>query len=127
MTMETMNWQHRTMIIPIALAEPARAACMACAGNGAESMFTRKLSATGEEPATHACSSGLIAGEFADLLPLYGVRERDAAALAVLATTGGIELTEQQVADLLAVCHVVDDDGHPYETLAKIGLSLIED
>ena len=125
--METMNWQHRTMIIPIALAEPARQACMACAGSGAESMFTRKLSATGEEPATHACSSGLIAGEFADLLPLYGVREGDASALAALATAGGVELTEQQVADLLAACHVIDDGGHPYETLAKIGLSLIED
>ena len=125
--MEAMNWQHRTLIIPIALAEPARAACMACAGSGAESMFTRKLSATGEEPATHACSSGLIAGEFADLLPLCGVREGDAAALAVLATAGGVDLTEQQVADLLAACHVVDDGGRPYETLAGLGLSLIED
>ena len=125
--MESMNWQHRTLIIPIALAESARAACIACAGSGAESIFTRKLSATGEEPATHACSSGLIAGEFADLLPLYGVREGDAAALAVLATGGGVDLTEQQVADLLAACHVVDDGGHPYETLAGLGLSLIED
>ena len=125
--METMNWQHRTLITPMALAEPARAACIACAGSGAESIFTRKLSATGEEPATHACSSGLIAGEFADLLPLYGVREGDAAALAVLATAGGVDLTEQQVADLLAACHVVDDGGHPYETLAGLGLSLIED
>ena len=125
--MADMNWQHRTLIIPIALAEPARAACMACAGNGVESMFTRKLSATGEEPATHACSSGLIAGEFADLLPLYGVREGDAAALAVLATAGGVDLTEQQVADLLAACHIVDDGGHPYETFAELGLSLIED
>ena len=76
--METMNWQHRTLIIPIALAEPARAACMACAGNGAESMFTRKLSATGEGPATHAC-------------------------------------------------HITDDGGHPYETFAELGLSLIEE
>ena len=125
--METMNWQHRTLIIPIALAEPARAACMACAGNGAESMFTRKLSATGEGPATHACSAGLIAGEFADLLPLYGVREGDASALAVLAAAGGAELTEQQVADLLAAGHIVDDGGHPYKTLSGLGLSLIED
>ena len=76
--METMNWQHRTLIIPIALAEPARAACMACAGNGAESMFTWKLSATEEEPATHAC-------------------------------------------------HIIDDGGHPYETFAELGLSLIEE
>ena len=125
--METMNWQHRTLIIPIALAESARVACMACAGSGAESMFTRKLSATGEEPATHACSSGLIAGEFADLLPIYGVREGDAASLAVLVTAGGVELTEQQVADLLAVCHIVDDGGNPYETLAGLGLSPIEE
>ena len=27
-----MNWQHQTIITPIALAEPARAACMARLG-----------------------------------------------------------------------------------------------
>ena len=69
----------------------------------------------------------MIAGEFANLLPLYGVREGDAAALAVLATAGGVELTEQQVADLLAACHVIDDGGHPYETFAELGLFIIEE
>ena len=125
--METMNWQHRTLILPIALAEPARAACMACAGSGAETIFERRLSATGEEPATHACSSGLIAGDFADLLPITGVREGDAATLTALATAGGLELTEQQVSDLLSASHIVDDGGKPYETLAGLGLAVIHE
>lgn len=29
-----MNWQHRTIITPMALAEPARAACIEGAGAG---------------------------------------------------------------------------------------------
>ena len=67
--METMNWQHRTLIIPIAIAEPARAACMACAGSASEGLFTTRLYPEGGTEATHAISSGYIAGEFADLLP----------------------------------------------------------
>ena len=122
-------WTHRTIILPLELAEPARAACMALTGSASEGVFTTLLYPEGgtEATPTHAISSGYIAGEFADLLPLYGVRGGDAAALAALATAGGVELTEQQVADLLAACHIVDDGGHPYETFAELGLSLIEE
>ena len=118
-------WTHRTIILPIELADTARDICMALTGSASEGMFTTPLY-TGDTQ-THTISSGYIATEVADLLPLYGVREGDASAIAVLAMAGGIELTEQQVADLLAACHVVDDGGHPYETLAGLGLSLIED
>ena len=63
-----MNWQHRTIITPMALAEPARAACMALTGSASEGLFTTTLYST-EADATHAISSGYIAGELADLLP----------------------------------------------------------
>lgn len=64
-----MNWQHRTMIIPIALAEPARSACMALTGSASEGLFTTLLYSKDNPEPTHAISSGYIAGEFADLLP----------------------------------------------------------
>ena len=63
-----MNWKHRTIIVPIDLAEPARAACMALTGSASEGLFTTPLYSA-ESDATHAISSGYIAGEFADLLP----------------------------------------------------------
>ena len=64
-----MNWKHRTLIIPIALAEPARAACMALTGSASEGLFTTLLCPEGGTEATHAISSGYIDLEFADLLP----------------------------------------------------------
>ena len=71
-----MNWKHRTIIVPIDLAEPARAACMALTGSASEGLFTiplypehRKCDTEGVTEPTHAISSGYIAGEFADLLP----------------------------------------------------------
>ena len=82
--METMNWQHRTLIIPIALAEPARAACMALTGSASEGLFTTVLYPPGGTEPTHAISSGYIAGEFADLLPCGDQPGNVGALLAVL-------------------------------------------
>lgn len=62
------NWTHRTIIVPDAVVVPARLACEALAGAGGSGMYTVPLSPTGELPATHWISSGLIEQEFADLL-----------------------------------------------------------
>ena len=67
--MEDMHWTYRTLILPIALAEPARAACMALTGSASEGLFITPLYSEGTTEPTHAISSGYIAGEFADLLP----------------------------------------------------------
>ena len=60
-----MAWVHRTIVVPAAFVEPARAAC---AGPGGDGMFTTGLSETGELPATHFVSYGLIEEEFAIML-----------------------------------------------------------
>ena len=119
--METMNWQHRTMIIPIALAEPARAACMALTGSASEGLFTTLLYPEGSTEATHAISSGYIAGEFADLLPCGDQPGNTEALLAMLE---GVEfpITAEDLAGMLAMIDISDEDAQV--ALARLGLSL---
>ena len=119
--MEDMNWQHRTIITPIALAEPARAACMALTGSASEGLFTTLLHPEGSTEATHAISSGYIAGEFADLLPC-GNDPGNVPAL--LATLEGVEftITHEELTGMLAMIDISDEDG--LVALARLGLSL---
>ena len=56
------------MVVPAATVEATREACAALAGAGGANMFNVPLSPTGELPATHWVSSGLIEQEFADVL-----------------------------------------------------------
>ena len=121
--METMNWKHRTLITPIALAEPARAACMALTGSASEGLFTALLySVEGIEP-THAISSGYIAGEFADLLPCGDSPGNQAALLAMLEDVE-YPITAEELAGMLAMIDISDE---PAEVaLARLGLSLNE-
>ena len=122
--MEDMNWTHRTMILPIALAEPARAACMALTGSASEGLFTTLLyPVDGTEP-THAISSGYIAGEFADLLPCGDSPGNQAALLGLLE---GVEfpITPEELTGMLAMIDISDE---PAEVaLARLGLSLVPD
>ena len=118
-----MEWVKRTIVLPSAIAEAARAACVTVAGSGAESMYTTKLSADGTAPATHAISAGHVAKEFADLLPVTGVSAGDAAALAALTTGTDNELSEAEVQALLDVCHISVDKPKP--VLAALGLEII--
>ena len=119
-----MNWQHRTLIIPIALAEPARAACMALTGSASEGLFTTLLYPKDSPEATHAISSGYIAGEFADLLPCG---DHPGNVPALLAMLEGVEfpITPEELAGTLAMIDISDE---PAEVaLARLGLSLVPD
>ena len=123
-----MNWQHRTLIIPIALAEPARAACMALTGSASEGLFTTLLYPKGgtEETqsiadATHAISSGYIAGEFADLLPCGDQPGNTEALLAMLE---GVEfpITTEELTGMLATIDISEESAD--EAMARLGLAL---
>lgn len=61
------DWLHRTCIIPDAYVALARQLAAAAAESGV-GMFTTPLSATGQEPATHWISAGLLREEFAAIL-----------------------------------------------------------
>ena len=116
-----MNWQHRTLIIPITLAEPARAACMALTGSASEGLFTTLLYPEGGTEATHAISSGYIAGEFADLLPCGDQPGNIEALLAMLA---GVDfpITFDGLAGMLAMIDISDEAAEA--AMGRLGLSL---
>jgi len=116
-----MNWQHRTLIVPIDLAEPARAACMALTGSASEGLFTTPLYPESGTEATHAISSGYIAGEYADLLPCGDQPGNTEALLALLE---GVEfpITIDELAGMLAMIDISEEE--PYAVMARLGLSL---
>jgi len=115
-----MNWQHRTIIVPIDLAEPARAACMALTGSASEGLFTTPLYSTEATP-THAISGGYIAGEFADLLPCGG-QPGNAEALLALLEDVEFPITIDELAGMLAMIDISEEE--PYAAMARLGLSL---
>ena len=106
-----MPWTHRTIIVPDPVVEPARLACEALAGAGGSGMFTVPLSPSGELPATHWISSGLIEQEFADLLA-------NPDALTAVATAAGLD-----PAPLVAIVAAADISDEPADAaLARLGL-----
>ena len=121
--METMNWQHRTLIIPVALAEPARAACMALTGSASEGLFTTLLYPEGGTEPTHAISSGYIAGEFADLLPC-GDQPGNIEALQAMLEGVEFPITGEQLAGMLAMINISEENAD--EALARLGLALVQ-
>ena len=119
-----MNWQHRTLITPIALAESARAACMALTGSASEGLFTTLLYPAEGAEATHAISSGYIAGEFADLPPCGDKPGNQAALLAMLE---GVEfpITPEELAGMLAMIDISDEAAEV--AMGRLRLSLVPD
>ena len=107
------TWTHRTIIVPDAVVVPARMACGALAGGGGSGMYSVPLSPSGELPATHWISSGLIEQEFADLLASPD-------ALAAVATGAGLD-----PAPLVAIVAAADISDEPADAaLARLGLHL---
>ena len=109
-------WTHRTIIVPDAVVIPARMACEALAGAGGLGMYTTPLSPTGELPASHYISSGLIEDTFADLLA-------NPDALTAVATQAGID-----PAPLVAIVAASDITDEPADVaLARLGLQLCQE
>ena len=107
-------WTHRTIIVPDAVVIPARMACEALAGAGGSGMYSVPLSPTGELPATHWISSGLIEQSFADLLASPN-------ALAAVATQAGLD-----PAPLVAIVAASDITDEPADVaLSRLGLKLV--
>ncbi len=70
-----MSYAFRTFVVPAANAHLARALC--ALESGGEGMFTAGLSSTGQEPATHYVSTGLVPGALGAASPC-SVWEQDA-------------------------------------------------
>jgi hypothetical protein len=110
-----VNWTHRCMIVPAAYAPLAQALASGLAGEAGANMWTTPLSATGQMPASHHISTGLIQEEFAALM---------ADADAVYAAAGGtVPLADIQA--LLAASDIAEAE--PHARMAELGLKMIQE
>lgn len=127
------TWTHRTIIVPAAFQQLAQGLCEAAAeGDAGKGMFTTGLSADGTEPASHYISSGPIANEFGDLLPLTTFDEEgqpttrpgDVATVEAIADQAGITLPAGTIAALFAAIDVSAQG--PFEAMARLGLVMAQ-
>jgi len=125
-------WTYRAIIVPDALVTYARELSAAVAGPAGEGMYTTPLSATGQEPATHWISAGLISEDFAALLPLTTYPEDaepvhtpgNPEAVAALANEAGYTTTPEQVQALFDASDVTEQEAH--EVMARLGLQMVQ-
>lgn len=130
---------HRVLIVPAAFQTLAQGLCEAMAeGDAGKGMFTTGLSPNGEAPATHYISSGGIAPEFADILPLTTVtpsteigepdvittQPGNVSAVEAMAAQAGITLPAGTIAALFYAIDVSEQD--PFAAMARLGIKLID-
>lgn len=135
------TWAFRTMIVPSDYQSLAAALAQALGGLAGEDMFVVGLSASGLDPATSYVSTGYIAEEFANLLPLdtytteidpntgqpvvvHTHKDGDPVAVAHLADEAGLTVTVQEVIDLFNVVDVTEQE--PFTAFARLGLQIIQ-
>ncbi len=124
---------HRVLIVPAAFQTLAQGLCEAMAeGDAGKGMFTTGLSPNGEAPATHYISSGGMAPEFADILPLttvdeegnVSIRPGNVAVVETMAAQAGITLPAGTIAALFYAIDVSEQD--PFAAMARLGIKLID-
>lgn len=111
--MSAVVWVHRTLIVPDAQVEFARLLTETIAGPSGAGMWTTPLSPTGELPATHWISSGLIDQQFAGLLSQPAVCVH-------LAAEADLSVTEEEVSNLLAVADISEETA--FDAMTRLGL-----
>ena len=125
-------WTYRAIIVPDAQVTYARELSAAVAGPAGAGMFTTPLSPTGQEPATHWISAGLISEDFAAMLPLTTYPEDaepittpgNPEAVATLANEAGYETTTDAVQALFDASDVTEQEAH--EVMARLGLQMVQ-
>ena len=125
-------WTYRAIIVPDAQVTYARELFAAVAGPAGAGMFTSPLSATGQEPATHWISAGLISEDFAAMLPLTTyptdaepiTTPGNPEAVAMLANEAGYETTTEAVQALFDASDVTEQEAH--EVMARLGLQMVQ-
>lgn len=125
---------HRTIIVPKAKQALSQSLCAGLAGNAGAGMFVVGLSATGNAPATHFISSGLISDDMAYLLPCTSVTTDAEGKQQITTTPGhpelvpaiaakaGITVTRAQIDALYAAIDVSDQE--PFAAMARLGLQI---
>ena len=128
------TYTHRTIIVPAQFQQLTQALCAAAAeGDAGAGMFTTGLSADGTEPASHYISSGPIATEFGDLLPLTSFDEEgghttrlgDVDTVEAIVTQAGYTLPAGTIAALFSAVDVTEQE--PFTAMARLGLRIAQE
>lgn len=123
-----MSWTHRCLIVPDSHVAFARELSATVAGASGTGMYTTPLSPTGELPATHWISAGLIQADFAGLMPLTTHGDEitttpgNAAVVAHLATKAGMSVTAAQVQALFDASDTTEQTHQ--QALDRLGLQM---
>ena len=132
-----MNDVYRNMVVTAADAPVAQAIAVGISPVAGANMWNTPLSATGNQPITHYISTGYIGPEWEVLMPLqtYARDENgdwvladvylgDPQALYDACVQYGVQVTQQQIADLFNHSDVTTQE--PAEALARMGLQLVQ-
>jgi len=141
------DWAFRTLITTAATTPLARDIAATLSPSGGQNMWLTGLSATGNAPATHYVSTGLISPEFAALVPEQvweQIREQDANGNWVygdwvmtssspgdpvmcyeMCVAGGLTVTQAQVDAVYAAADVTQQE--PFTAFARLGLQMVQE
>jgi hypothetical protein len=133
-----MAWSFRTLVTTASTTPLARDIAATLSPTAGQNMWLTGLSATGNAPATHYVSTGLISPEFAALVPEQ-VWEQDAngdwvmtsstpgdpVACYDLCIAGGLTVTQAQVNAVYAAADVTEQE--PFVAFARLGLLMVQE
>lgn len=130
-------WAFRTLIVPTAQAQLARDIAATLSPAGAN-MWLTGLSATGNAPATHYVSTGLISPEFAALVPEQtweqdangdwvqtGSTPGDSVLCYQMCVAAGMSVTQAEVDAVYAAADVTAQE--PFVAFGRLGLVMVQE
>ena len=133
-----MDWSFRTLVTTTATTPLARDIAATLSPSGGQNMWLTGLSATGNAPATHYVSTGLISPEFAMLVPEQvweqdengdwvqtGSSPGDPVMCYEMCIAGGLTVTQAQVNAVYAAADVTQQE--PFVAFARLGLLMVQE
>ena len=131
------DWSFRTLVTTAATTPLARDIAAFLSPSGGQNMWLTGLSATGNAPATHYVSTGLISPEFAMLVPEQmweqdengdwvqtGSSPGDPVLCYQMCVAGGLTVTQAEVDAVYAAADVTEQE--PFVAFARLGLQMVQ-
>ena len=131
------DWAFRTLICTAATTPLARDIAATLSPSGGQNMWLTGLSATGNAPATHYVSTGLISPEFAALVPEQvweqdengdwvqtGSTPGDPVLCYQMCVAQGMTVTQAQINAVYAAADVTAQE--PFTAFGRMGLKMVQ-
>jgi len=132
------DWAFRSLICTAATTPLARDIAATLSPTGGQNMWLTGLSATGNAPATHYVSTGLISPEFAMLVPEQmweqdengdwvqtGSSPGDPVLCYQMCVAGGLTVTQAEIDAVYAAADVTEQE--PFVAFSRLGLQMVQE